>query len=441
MQTFSKEQSLIFDKYISGSNKFITGPGGCGKTFLIKHIVKDAKSNLKNIHVCALTGCASILLECNARTLHSWAGIGLANDTIDTIIKRILKSKVKKQNWDNVEILIIDEVSMLSLKLFKILDMIGRKIKKKDVPFGGIQLIFVGDFYQLPPIGSDDDKESSMFCFESELWETIFGEPCFLETNFRQNDKIYNKILNQLRIGKITINSCKLLDNCREKKINSDISPVILLPKRKDVDNINKNEYEKIDSKEYSYNIDAFYNLPEKYKNEESKYYSNDDKNFEANYLKNNTMAELILKLKLGTLVMCIANIDMESDKPIVNGSQGIIVGFENNLPKVKFNNGVTRLINKHTWVSEKITNIGISQIPLIYAWAITIHKSQGLTLEKAYIDAGNNIFEAGQTYVALSRIVSLEGLFLKNFEPLKIKINRKVHNFYEKYKTDKDKR
>ena len=177
------------------------------------------------------------------------------------------------------------------------------------------------------------------------------------------------------------------------------------------------------------------------YKNEDNKYYSNEDKKYEIDYLKNNTMAEITLNLKIGTRVMCIANLDMESDKPIVNGSQGIVIDFENNMPKVKFDNDVIRIINKHIWASEKITNVGISQVPLMYAWAITIHKSQGLTLEKAYIDVGSNIFEAGQSYVALSRIISLEGLFLKNFDPLKIKINRKVHNFYEKYRINDDKK
>lgn len=436
MENFSAEQHNIFNKYISGENIFITGPGGCGKTFIIKYIVEHARKNLKNIHICALTGCASILLKCNARTLHSWAGIGLANEPIDKVVNRVIKNKNKRENWENVEILIIDEVSMLSLKIFKILDNIGRKIKKRnDIPFGGIQIIFAGDFYQLPPIGNDNDKESSMFCFESELWETIFGIPCFLETNFRQKDEFYNKILNEVRVGRIYSSSCKLLEKCKDKTINSDINPVILLPRRKDVDNINKREYEKLDSKEFVYNLDIYYNLPEKFKNKENKYYTIDEKNFEMDYLKNSIMGEKKLSLKINTLVMCIANIDMESENQIVNGSQGVVIGFENNLPKVKFNNGVIRIINKHVWTSEKITSIGVSQLPLIYAWAITIHKSQGLTIEKAYVDVGNNIFEAGQTYVALSRIVSIEGLFLKNFVPSKIKINRKVHNYYDKYK------
>lgn len=429
MTNFSQDQLIIFNKYIQGDNIFITGPGGCGKTYLIKEIVKHGKKNQKKIHVCALTGCAAVLLECNARTLHSWSGIGLASDTIEKIVERVVRNVKKKQNWLYVEVLIIDEVSMLSLKLFKILDLIGRKVKKNDKPFGGIQLIFSGDFYQLPPIGNEEDFESTNFCFEAENWEQIFGIPCFLNTNFRQKDLVYNKILNQIRIGKIYSSSCKKLISCINKNTDKEMAPpVILLPKRNDVDLINKTEYNKISEKEYEFKISLFNNLCEK---ENCK---PDEKEFELQYLQNNSSAENNLKLKIGTKVMCIANIDMESEKPIVNGSQGIIVDFENNLPKVKFNNGAVRIINKHLWLSEKINSVGISQIPLIYAWAITIHKSQGLTLENAFIDAGSNIFEAGQTYVALSRLVSLDGLFLKNFDPSKIKINRKVFNFYNKY-------
>ena len=145
-------------------------------------------------------------------------------------------------------------------------------------------------------------------------------------------------------------------------------------------------------------------------------------------------MAEKNLHLKIGAIVMCVANIDMESDSPIVNGSQGIVIDFIGKLPKVKFTNGAVRIIGKHTWTSEKIKSTGVLQIPLIYAWAITIHKSQGVTLDTAMIDVGNSIFECGQTYVALSRLISLDGLFLKGFNPLKIKVNRKVHDYYNKY-------
>lgn len=218
MDSLSKEQKIIFDKYINGDNIFITGPGGCGKTFLIKKIVIHSKNKYRKIQVCALTGCASILLECNARTIHSWAGIGLANDSIDKVVEKVVRNYKKKQNWLNIDVLILDEVSMLSLKLFKILDLIGRKIRKNNLPFGGIQLIFSGDFYQLPPIGNEDDIESMCFCFESIIWEQIFGNPCFLLENFRQKDIVYNKILNQIRTGNIYSSSCKKLLECTKKK-------------------------------------------------------------------------------------------------------------------------------------------------------------------------------------------------------------------------------
>jgi ATP-dependent DNA helicase PIF1 len=151
----------------------------------------------------------------------------------------------------------------------------------------------------------------------------------------------------------------------------------------------------------------------------------------EYNYLVNNIIAEKEIVLKVGAQVMCIANIDMESNDQVVNGSQGIVVGFVGELPLVQFNNGTKRTVGYHVWASETLPNFGIKQIPLIYAWAITIHKAQGVSLDMAQIDAGSNIFECGQTYVALSRVKSLEGLFLTALNPQKIKVNKKVQEFY----------
>ena len=154
---------------------------------------------------------------------------------------------------------------------------------------------------------------------------------------------------------------------------------------------------------------------------------------YELTYLKNSIMADEKLKLKKGALVMCVANIDMQSESQIVNGSQGIIVDFINNFPVVRFRNGVVKIMSPHKWMSEKIPYVGIKQIPLILAWAITIHKAQGVTLDVAQIDAGQNIFECGQTYVALSRIKNIDGLYLSSFDPNKIKVNKKVQLFYKK--------
>ena len=202
---FSQEQQTAFDKYIQGKNIFITGPGGTGKSALIKHIQKDAYRKGLNIQVCALTGCAAVLLECKAKTIHSWASIGLGNGTIEQILTRINKNKHSKSNWKNTNILIIDEVSMMSRKLFETLDAIGKKIRKNSKPFGGIQLLFSGDFYQLPPVGNMDDIETSEFCFQSPLWEQTFSfdDHIQLIKIFRQSDPVYQKILNQVREGRI----------------------------------------------------------------------------------------------------------------------------------------------------------------------------------------------------------------------------------------------
>ena len=425
----SKGQSLVFEKYQKGENIFITGVGGSGKTKLIQIIAEHAKKLGKKIQVCAMTGCAAVLLNCNANTLHSWASIGLARGTINEVCNRVIKSKFRRKNWLQTEILIIDEVSMLSEKLLIILDNIAKSLKRNQKPFGGMQIIFAGDFHQLPPIGDEDEPSSMKFCFEAKIWKDLFINQIELKTIFRQKDPTYLKILNQIRNGKISKSSIKVLNTyLRKPDPNLLIKPPILMAKRKHVDLINQVELSKLESKEYEFILKENYEEDLNNKNN----FSNDEKVYEYRYLKNNILAENKLSLKIGAQVMCIANIDVEGTNAIVNGSQGIIIDIKDNLPLVEFKNGEKRIIKEHLWKSEIIPGIGIKQIPLIHAWAITIHKSQGLTLETAQIDIGNNIFECGQTYVALSRLVSLEGLFLINFNPEKIQLFSKVIEFYK---------
>lgn len=440
IKDYPTEQKLAYDKYIAGENIFITGPGGTGKTHIIKDIVEHAKNNNKAYRVCALTGCAAVLLMCGAITVHSFAGIGLASGTIDDVVDKVLKNKYKIQNWKKIDILIIDEVSMLSLKIFKILDIIARKIKKKPhIPFGGIQLIFSGDFYQLPPVGDKDDPESTQFCFETPLWNETFPKENQIEfkTMFRQSDPKYIKILNNIRRGKITNSTVEILTECTKKICTEDTCPTILLPRKQDADIINHEQLNKLDvMTEKIYKTEV---VPEEELSLTSleiinlTLFTDNEKEFERNYLADNIMAEKEIKLRISSYVMCIANINLESPTPIINGSQGIITEYVGEYPLVKFNNGATQIMTPHIWNSERIPGIAIKQVPLIYAWAITIHKAQGLSLDKALIDVGKQIFECGQTYVALSRIKSLEGLYLKGFDYKKIKINKKVHEFYNR--------
>lgn len=455
MTTFSCEQQFCFDKYIKGENLFITGPGGSGKSFLIKNIVSDAEEKKKNIKVCALTGCAAILLQCKATTLHMFSGIGLANKKNAEIVEELFtRKRYKLKNWRGLEILIIDEVSMMSLKILLLLDLIARKFYKKDVPFGGLQVIFTGDFYQLSPVSSNcciKEKEDAMYCFEHELWNQLFikENQIVLKTIFRQNDETLLKVLKYVRKGQITPSTKAILgsrvfkheDLCVIKK---EQVLTILSPIKRDVEQINAKEYLNLPSsaKEIVYEL-AYVDLYAKNNENSNETFSdtmlalllksNEHLKREYDFLAANILAEKTLKLKIGTHVMCIVNLTLCGELQIANGSQGIIVGFnERNLPYVQFNNCKDHiLIDYYIWKSETNKKVGLSQIPLIYSWAITIHKAQGLTLDNAIIDIGSNIFAYGQTYVALSRLKSLNGLYLTSFDYSKIKCNPLVKQFY----------
>ena len=447
MELVNREQKVIFDKYKNKENVFLTGPGGTGKSFLIKTIVKDAELNERKVQVCALTGCASILLNCKATTLHRFAGFGLANKPINEVVEEIFKKKYKLRNWFKLECLIIDEVSMMSLKLLLILDAIGRKVyNKPEVPFGGLQVIFSGDFYQLPPVKSqDEEKEASMFCFEHSLWNELFPleNQVVLKSIFRQEEAQFLKVLKYVRQGRITNTTkasleSRLFKASQLEEIRKSKVITIINPYKKDADLINNRSYKELgDVEKRSYNIKFLKNSSKKKESLEDELNnlliaSNSSLKQDYEFLANNIMAEKSLELKVGTHVMCIANVDLNSENQIANGSQGIVVGFEMGLPLVKFNNiEKPMLVGPFVWNSESNKNVSVSQIPLIYAWAITIHKAQGVTLDAAIMDIGKNIFEYGQTYVALSRVKTLEGLYLTSFDYSKIAANPKVKKFY----------
>jgi ATP-dependent DNA helicase PIF1 len=435
----SNEQQSAFYKYIEKKNIFVTGPGGTGKTALIRQIYKDACKKGIDIQVCALTGCAAVLLECKAKTIHSWAGIRLGNGPIDEIVKRVLKNRVAKAKWKSIDILVIDEVSMMSQKLFETLDAIAKACRKNKEPFGGIQVIFSGDFYQLPPVGNKDEEETCRFCFESELWFNTFAlaEHIELVQIFRQSDPVYQKILNQIREGVLKRSSNELLLKHVARTIDdteTQVKPTKLFPIRSKVETINSTEMDNLPGKEYEYKITRRLDLEMNDKDRMVRLGFNAEQiQTELMYLQSNIMCDEIVKIKVGCQVMCVANIELSNGDMICNGAQGIVTGISaDGLPIVKYRNGYQMKMMPHIWPSELIPGIGVSQIPIILAWALTIHKAQGSTLEVAEVDAGSTIFECGQTYVALSRVKSLEGLFLSSFDARRIRIHRKVKEFYE---------
>jgi ATP-dependent DNA helicase PIF1 len=444
----SPEQRIAFEKFKNGENLFITGPGGVGKSKLIQEFVKYSNDNGKKIQVCALTGCAAVLLEnCNAITIHSFSGIGYMNTPDEKILDKVYKNFKAKKMWRLTDILVIDEVSMMSRRMFDLLEKIGRMLRGKSGYFGGLQVIFTGDFFQLPPIPEEDDKDT-MFCFESEHWFDVFRPENHIEMTriFRQNDQQYIEILSKIRRGIMDDESIDILKSCINRPVNNAHATTQLFPLKNKVDTINRMMFSKIRETlvefafEVDFNAKTYVNdlkpieriviekcneLPEEFKHREV------EKLLIANNLVKN------LELKVGAVVMCTKNIDVENS--ICNGSQGIITEFRPDGPIVKFNNGITCVINKVSFQSNEYPTIVISQVPICLAWALTIHKIQGITLENAMIDVGNSVFEYGQTYVALSRIKSLNGLHLINFDAKKIKANPKVIQFYERMKDSRE--
>jgi ATP-dependent DNA helicase PIF1 len=350
--------------------------------------------------------------------------------------------------WKKSKGLILDEVSMLSKKIFEILEELARIIKKSSAPFGGMQIVFSGDFFQLPPIGTDGEPDTEEFCFESPIWNRVFKKENMVEltTMFRQTDPLYIGILNQIRKGELDETSKHTLQKYVNREYDSAAHngcvPTKLFALRSKTDYINNMMFSKLNEKEYSMEIltkkDCNINMDSKKPIDlallqKCSQLTETEIEYELEQLTNNTPCSKIFRFKKGAVVMCTVNLDMEQS--ICNGSQGTIIDIletgQISLPVVKFSNGIVKTIQPYFWQSENHPTIAIGQFPLCLAWAITIHKIQGSTLSIAEMDIGYSIFEYGQTYVALSRIQSLDGLYLSSFHPDKIKANPKVIEFY----------
>jgi ATP-dependent DNA helicase PIF1 len=419
----SPDQEKAVEAFESGKNIFLTGPGGTGKSFLIRRF-----SVLKpKVQVCAMTGTAAMLLECNASTLHSWAGIGTgAGD----LVAKVSGSFTSSKKWRRTNVLILDEVSMLNQELFEKLDAVAKSVRRSSRPFGGLQVVFCGDFCQLPPVSTDNVP--SRYCFESPLWEITFEHQIMLTTIHRQKDVAFCNILQQIRTGKIKRSTYDMLMS----RVLSEDRPLAfpatrIVPTRDKADKINRTEYEKLESSETSFHakiIRYYESTPAKLK--ERSHIPQQVVDNECDYLLNRRVNSPVIHLKIGAHVMCTHNVDTS----LCNGSQGVVKQIVGGLPVVAFMpDGKERTIFPVTIESERVPALAVTHIPLMYAWAITIHKAQGATLDAAVIDVGSGIFEKGQTYTALSRLSSFEHLYLTSFDPSKIKTDPVVHDFYAK--------
>ena len=414
METLNEQQLLAIQAIQSGKSIFLTGPGGTGKSYLIKQIYEK----IPFTSVTAMTGCAALLIGKFAKTLHSWSGIGLGRDPVYKTCAIIRRSRKTLMRWLETKVLVIDEVSMMTSELLEKLDEVARLILKcPDKPMGGLQIVFVGDFYQLPPVFKSDEG-GTKFIFESPLWSQIVQETIQLTQIIRQSDPIFQGILNEARIGKLSDESIQILKSRQDLPWNKlTIKPTLLFSRRAEVDIVNERNLKALGGKRYCFEAETVYgadhtvnDIP---KPEIQRALDNLDKN--APYKK-----ELILAL--GAQVMLLKN-----------RRRGVVTGFDpdSGEPLVKFISGITIPIGKETWESEEYNGLKRKQIPLNLAYAVTIHKSQGATLDLALIDIGRSTFECGQAYVALSRVKSLESLYIWNLEPSEIRANKKVIEFY----------
>lgn len=407
----NQNQEYAFSLVEKGKNIFVSGPAGTGKTHFINEVVNRMRYKHPNkiIGKTAMTGSAALLI--GGTTLHSYLGIGICKDTLEMII-RIRKMR-KHKIWETTDILIIDEVSMLSKEMLESLDYIGKELCRNPRPFGGIQLILCGDFCQLGCIGSEN------FCFESEVWNTHIHETVLFTESFRQKDDlVFANMLDKIRFGEITPDIEEALSSrLIEYQKTGDIEPTRLYSYKKDVNEINKNY------------LDDLITIQKK----PSNVYSIRSKSPKDKIKKYISDVDQKLHLCVDAQVILSVNLDIENG--LINGSRGVVKQFTlQGLPVVTFMNGITMTIDYFTCSIEErsIEVCSYSQIPLILGWAITIHRSQGMTLDLVITDL-SNIFDYGQGYVTLSRIRNLNSLYITNINFSKIKCNPKVIEFYGK--------
>jgi len=421
----SHDQLEAMEVFKSGINLYIGAAGGCGKSFLISVMKTYSESINKNISITALTGAASVLLGHGSKTIYSWAGISLGHDPIELIVKNI-QTRGRNSSfirWKTTDILIIDEVSMMSCEIFELLNEVGKKIRRNKKPFGGIQLVLCGDFAQLPPV-----MKMGIYIFESRDWIEVINKVIFLTTNHRQSDPIFARILDEIRFGHVSEES-RLILNSRIgiDYTNLEIKPTYLHSRNISVDKINNEELLKLNNTIKIFTIqNALLD-----KNGEDNGINYSSKNVKAiiEYMDKNYQYMQELKLCIDAQVMLLINLDIVNG--LANGSRGIIKGFsEKGYPIVLFLNGATIEISPYTWYDGENNNIGRTQIPLKLAYAITIHKIQGATLDCALINL-RHIFEDGQAYVALSRVRDLNGLYIADIDYYKIRACEKVLKFY----------
>lgn len=387
-----------------GHNVFLTGSAGSGKTYVLNQYIGYLRNHNVDVAVTASTGIAATHM--GGMTIHAWSGIGIRRTMSDWEIEALEEKQYLWKRYESVKVLVIDEVSMLSGEFLDLLDRVCRSMKRKDEPFGGIQVVLCGDLFQLPPISKGE--ESVTFVTESKAWSTIGLLVCYLSEQHRQDDSEFLSILNAIRDGNFDTYHEELL----QSRIREDMTGIEHMTKlfthNVDVDSINGQKLAEIADQEFVYDMKTT------------------GRELLVETLKKSCLAVPVLALKKGAEVMFVKN---NSDAGYVNGTRGEVIGFSaDRAPLVLTLEGDTISVSPETWSIEEDGKVkaSITQIPLRHAWAITIHKSQGMSLDAAVMDLSKS-FASGMGYVALSRVRRLSGLYLLGISPQALYIDERV--------------
>ncbi len=398
----------------SGKNVFITGSAGTGKTYLLKQYIRYLKERRVYPTIVAPTGIAASHL--GGQTIHSFFALGIRESIDESYVEFMMEKKYLKSRFAKLRVLIIDEVSMVSPELFTSMDLVLRGFKGVDAPFGGVQVVLSGDFFQLPPV-SKEPKEKR-FAWQSPSWRELDLQTCYLQEKFRQDDSRLIDVLDDIRSGNISEATNKALEERMNVSLPEGAKVTQLYTHNADVERINLAELNKLEGKEKLYVYEA----------------KGSAKNIEKIFKSSLVLEEL--RLKKGALVIFIKN---SPDGEYVNGTTGVVQSFSpiDNMPIVITTEGRKVKLELEEWSLENDSGkvvATVSQVPLCLAWAITIHKSQGMTLDAAQIDLSKT-FEVGQGYVALSRIKSIEGLSLLGINPMALRVDPLILHIDERIK------
>lgn len=397
----------------TGANVFLTGAPGAGKTYVLNQYINYLKEHDIEVAVTASTGIAATHI--GGMTIHSWSGIGVKKILTDWDVDAIESKKYLWKRFDKTKVLVIDEISMLSAHAIDSVNKVCKAFKRNNLPFGGMQIVLVGDFFQLPPVTGKG--EETKFAFESGAWKELNPIILYLTEQHRQEDDSLLSILDRIRRGDVEEDFEELRDRL-EAEFEDVVSHTKLYTHNADVDNINMEHLQKLQSDEY------YFEMVSK------------GKGNHVERLKESCLSPENLCLKVGAVVMCTKN---NFEAGYVNGTLGEVVDFDKDTghPIIVTNHGKEIIIEPTSWNIEDGDKIiaSISQIPLRLAWAITVHKSQGMSLDAAEIDLGK-AFEYGQGYVALSRVRTLDGLKLLGFNANALMVHPKILEIDKKFRS-----